>query len=405
MNVTDRFLNYIKFDTQSSEEGTDNPTTLKQFELARFLVNELINIGVSDAFVDDHCYVYGHIEASNGMENCPKIGLIAHMDTSPDFSGSNVNPMIIENYNGNDLTLGDSNIILSQKEFPHLSKLKNRTLITTDGRTLLGADNKAGIAEIICACEEIISQNIPHGKITICFTPDEEVGMGTDNINLKSLDVDFAYTIDGGEEGEIVFETFNAASAEFTVYGKNIHPGSAKNVMKNASLIAIEINNMLPSLQTPSNTENYEGFYHLCSIKGDVEKARSYYIIRDHNKNLYEAKISTLKHIEKVFNEKYGEGTVVLEIKEQYKNMCEVIEKKFQIVENAINAIRRLNIEPIIEPIRGGTDGARLSFMGVPCPNLGTGGYCFHGPYEHITSEGMEISVKIILEVLKENWK
>lgn len=405
MNVVERFLRYIKIDTQSSEEGNTNPTTLKQFDLAKILVEELRDIGINNAYVDDNCYVYGKIGASIGYEDHQKIGLIAHMDTAPDYNGKNVNPQIIENYDGKDVLLGKSGLTLSQNEFPHLKTLIGHTLITTDGSTLLGADNKAGISEIITVCQEILTSNIPHGEIVVCFTPDEEVGRGTDNIDLDVLNVDFAFTIDGGKEGEIVYETFNAASAEFTIYGKNIHPGSAKNIMKNAALIGIEINNMLPNYETPALTENYEGFYHLCSIKGDVEKANLYYIVRDHDFNMYNSRLSTLKHIEKIVNEKYGENTVKLEIHEQYKNMKEVIKNHFYIVQNAIDTINSLNIKPLVEPIRGGTDGARLSFMGIPCPNLGTGGYCFHGPYEHITKEGMELSVKIILEILKSYWK
>lgn len=404
MNVLDRFLKYVRIDTQSSEEGRDNPTTDKQFILAKILVNDLMDIGIKDAYVDEHCYVYGNISATKGFENTPKIGLIAHMDTSPDFSGLNVNPQIIKNYNCENIKLGDSELILSVDEFPHLKELKGRTVVTTDGTTLLGADNKAGIAEIITLCDTIIKNDIPHGKITVCFTPDEEVGMGTDNIDIEKLDVDFAFTVDGGKEGEIVYETFNAAAAKFTVFGKNIHPGSAKNIMKNAALIAIEINNLIPNGEIPSKTENYEGFYHLCSINGDVEKAQLYYIVRDHDSNLFNAKLNTLKHIEKVLNEKYGNNTVKLDLTEQYKNMNEIIKDHFYIVENAIESIKSLNIEPLVEPIRGGTDGARLSFMGIPCPNLGTGGYCFHGPYEHITKEGMELSVEIILEILKKYW-
>lgn len=405
MNVVDRFLKYVSIDTQSSEEGGDNPTSAKQFDLARLLVEELKEIGISDAFVDEHCYVYGHINATNGFENMPKIALIAHMDTSPDYSGKNVNPIIHSNYNGEDIQLGESELILSANDFPHLKKLKGRTLITTDGTTLLGADNKAGIAEIISVCEKILKSNIQHGQLTVCFTPDEEVGMGTDNINLDILDSDFAFTIDGGEEGEIVYETFNAASAQFTISGKNIHPGSAKNIMKNASLIAMEINSMIPSSEIPSKTENYEGFYHLCGINGNVEGAQMYYIIRDHDRNLFESKLNTLRLIEKCINEKYGKHTVSLKISEQYRNMSEIIKNHFYIVENAIDCIKNLGIEPLVEPIRGGTDGARLSFMGVPCPNLGTGGYAFHGPYEHITVEGMEKSVEIILEILNSTWK
>ena len=405
MNVVDRFLKYVSIDTQSSEEGGDNPTSAKQFDLARLLVEELKEIGISDAFVDEHCYVYGHINATNGFENMPKIALIAHMDTSPDYSGKNVNPIIHSNYNGEDIQLGESELVLSANDFPHLKKLKGRTLITTDGTTLLGADNKAGIAEIISVCGKILKSNIQHGQLTVCFTPDEEVGMGTDNINLDILDSDFAFTIDGGEEGEIVYETFNAASAQFTISGKNIHPGSAKNIMKNASLIAMEINSMIPSAEIPSKTENYEGFYHLCGINGNVEGAQMYYITRDHDRNLFESKLNTLRLIEKCINEKYGKHTVSLKISEQYRNMSEIIKNHFYIVENAIDCIKNLGIEPLVEPIRGGTDGARLSFMGVPCPNLGTGGYAFHGPYEHITVEGMEKSVEIILEILNSTWK
>lgn len=405
MKAYERLLNYVKISTASDDKSTSTPTTKRQFDLANRLVEELKELGVEDARVDNTCYVYGTLKATEGMEHKPKVGFIAHMDTAPDFCGEGVNPQIHEHYDGKDIPLGTSGHVLRVDDFPHLKKLKGRTLITTDGTTLLGSDDKSGIAEIMTAIEQIQKESIPHGTICISFTPDEEVGAGADHFDVEGFGADFAYTVDGGEEGEIVYETFNAYEAVFEVNGFNVHPGEAKDTMINAQLVAMEINSMLPSLETPAHTEGYEGFYHLCSMNGNVEKAHLEYIVRDHNRDVLEARLNTLRHIEKGLNEKYGKQTVLLKIKEQYLNMAEKIRPCFHIVETAEKVIRELGLEPITVAARGGTDGARLSFMGLPCPNLGTGGYAFHGPYEHVTAEGMDKSVEIMIGIIKEYAK
>jgi len=345
--------------------------------------------------------VYGYIPATKGYEDKLSIGLIAHMDTAPAANGDNVKPQIIENYDGGDVVLKGNNSILSPERFPHLKTLKGRTLITTDGTSLLGADDKAGIAEILTACEVIMKENIPHGKICVGFTPDEEVGLGAHFFDVKNFGADFAYTIDGGEEGEISFENFNAAGAKVEISGVSVHPGSAKNTMINALNVAIEFNSMLPAAERPEYTEGYEGFYYLEKLSGNTDKATMEYILRDHNAEKIEVKKSMIQLAEKLINEKYGEGTVKAKIIEQYKNMLEHIKPCMHLIENATDAMKTLNITPVIEPIRGGTDGATLSYMGLPCPNLGTGGYAYHGEFEHITVEGMDICTNIIIEILK----
>ena len=396
-----RFLNYVKIHTTSDENSNTTPSTRRQFDLAEILAEEMKKLGVKDVRVDENCYVYGAIPATLGYEDKPAIGLIAHLDTAPDFCGEHVNPQIYRNYNGEDVTLGDSGKVLSVKTFPHLKELKGRTLITTDGTTLLGADDKAGIAEIMTVAEELLKGTMPHGKICIAFTPDEEVGSGADKLDIPAFGAQYAYTADGGCENEIVYENFNASEAVFKIRGFNIHPGEAKNKMINAALVGMEINSMLPNLETPAHTELYEGFFHLCEMEGTVENATLQYIIRDHSAASFEARENTLRHIEKIMNEKYGQGTVSLEIHEQYRNMIEKIAPCMQLVDYAKDAIRELGMEPNTDPIRGGTDGAQLSFRGLPCPNLGTGGYAFHGPYEHITAEGMDTAVHVMLGILK----
>ncbi len=400
MRAYERFLNYVKIDTTSSEQSQTSPTTSKQFDLANHLAQEMKEMGIQQVRVTEYCYVYGVIPATDGYENQPAVGLIAHMDTTPEASGSHVNPQIISDYDGNDIVLKNQ-LVISKKHFPHLERLKGRTLITTDGTTLLGSDDKAGIAEILTACEQILTQQIPHGKICIAFTPDEEVGQGTNHFDVEGFGADFAYTVDGGEEGELEFENFNGADADFEITGYAIHPGSAKNRMINASLVAMEINAMLPSGDVPAKTEGYQGFYHLVSMKGNTEQASLHYIIRDHDKYLFKARKDTMRHIEQLINEKYGEHTVVLTINDRYYNMNEVLKDKMFLVDYAKTAMEHVGVKPIVVAIRGGTDGARLSFMGLPCPNLGTGGFAGHGPYEHITVEGMDITVKIIIELLK----
>lgn len=401
MRAYERFLNYVKIHTTSDENSNTTPSTRRQFDLAEILAEEMKKLGVKDVRVDENCYVYGAIPATPGYEDKPAIGLIAHLDTAPDFCGEHVNPQIYRNYNGEDVTLGDSGKVLSVKTFPHLKELKGRTLITTDGTTLLGADDKAGIAEIMTVAEELLKGAMPHGKICIAFTPDEEVGSGADKLDIPAFGAQYAYTADGGCENEIVYENFNASEAVFKIRGFNIHPGEARNKMINAALVGMEINSMLPNLETPAHTELYEGFFHLCEMEGTVENATLQYIIRDHSAASFEARENTLRHIEKIMNEKYGQGTVKLEIHEQYRNMIEKVAPCMQLVDYAKDAIRELGMEPNTDPIRGGTDGAQLSFRGLPCPNLGTGGYAFHGPYEHITAEGMDTAVHVMLGILK----
>ena len=401
MRAYERFLNYVKIHTTSDENSNTTPSTRRQFDLAEILAEEMKKLGVKDVRVDENCYVYGAIPATPGYEDKPAIGLIAHLDTAPDFCGEHVNPQIYRNYNGEDVTLGDSGKVLSVKTFPHLKELKGRTLITTDGTTLLGADDKAGIAEIMTVAEELLKGTMPHGKICIAFTPDEEVGSGADKLDIPAFGAQYAYTADGGCENEIVYENFNASEAVFKIRGFNIHPGEARNKMINAALVGMEINSMLPNLETPAHTELYEGFFHLCEMEGTVENATLQYIIRDHSAASFEARENTLRHIEKIMNEKYGQGTVKLEIHEQYRNMIEKVAPCMQLVDYAKDAIRELGMEPNTDPIRGGTGGAQLSFRGLPCPNLGTGGYAFHGPYEHITAEGMDTAVHVMLGILK----
>jgi len=405
MRAYERFLNYVRVHTASSEDSSTTPSTAWQFELSHMLAAEMKAMGLSDVHVDEHAYVYGRIPASVGCEEKAKIGFIAHLDTVPDFCGENVNPQLIENYDGKDVPLGDSGRVLTVEKFPHLVSLKGHTLITTDGTTVLGSDDKAGIAEIMSACERIISESIPHGEISVCFTPDEEVGHGAQLLDLERMGADFAFTVDGGDVWEINYETFNASAAHWDITGYNIHPGSAKNTMINASLVAMEINSMLPSGDTPAKTEAYEGFFHLTEMKGTVEKAELSYIIRDHSAAAFEVRKEMMRHIEALINEKYGSGTATVQFTEQYRNMAEKFEGHMDIVELARRAIRKAGLEPVDLSIRGGTDGARLSYRGLLCPNLGTGGYSFHGPYEHISAENMDKAVEIILNIVDENIK
>lgn len=396
MNVEDRLLNYVRFWTTSDETNTQIPSSEREFELGHALMLELKQMGLSNVTLTDHCYVYALLPATPGMESKKAIGFIAHMDTAPDFSGKDVKPQIIPDYDGNDVLLKGNNTWLRVSDFPHFSNLKGRTLITTDGTTLLGADDKAGIAEILTAVEELISDGTPHGDIWIGITPDEEVGAGADLFDLNLFGADYAYTVDGDYEGEVAYENFNAACAIFHIRGVNVHPGEAKNIMVNASLIGCEIVSRLPETEIPALTEGREGFYHLTDMSGNVAHAQLSLIVRDHDKDIFESRLNLLRTLEVEMNQKYGAGTVELEIIHSYENMISVIEQQMYIVDLARNAISSAGLIPISRPVRGGTDGARLSFMGLPCPNLGTGGYGFHGPYEHITVEGMQNAVKII---------
>ena len=397
----ERLLDYVVVHTTSDEESETVPSAAREFDLAKKLVQEMKEIGIADAHVDDKCYVYGTLEATDGLQDKPAIGFIAHMDTAPDFSGEHVHPILHENYDGKDLPLGTSGRTLSPEMFPHLTSLAGRTLITSDGTTILGADDKAGIAEILTALEHILTEKIPHGPLCVAFTPDEEIGMGPAHFDVKKFGADYAYTLDGDTEGEIQYENFNACSAKVIFQGVNVHPGSSKNTMVNAALVAMEFNSMLPSADTPRNTEDYQGFFHLCSMKGDVSQAELQYIVRDHDAASFEVRQKTLSHITKILNEKWGEGTVTLTITQQYRNMKEIIDTCPWLISLAEEACHSCGVTPLILPIRGGTDGAQLSFMGLPCPNLGTGGHAYHGPYEHITVEGMDAAVDVTLEIIK----
>ncbi|MBQ6274744.1 MAG: peptidase T [Oscillospiraceae bacterium] len=400
MRAYERLIQYVQVHTASSEDCDRTPTTERQFDLSRLLAKEMEALGMEGVFVDEYAYVYGFLPATEGCEDKPCIGLIAHLDTIPDFSGENVKPTLVPNYDGGVVPLGESGRSLDPAQFPHLKKLIGHTLITTDGTTVLGADDKAGIAEIMTACERIAREKLPHGRIAVCFTPDEEVGHGAALLDLERFGADFAYTVDGEEIDEINCETFNAAGAVFEVKGFNIHPGSAKDQMINAALVAMEINALLPAAERPEHTEDHEGFFHLTAMQGSVEKAELHYIIRDHDAGSFAARQKTLRQIEKFINEKYGAGTAKLSIRQQYRNMLEKLEGSMQVVELAEAAIRAAGLTPVRVPIRGGTDGAQLSFRGLLCPNIGTGGYCCHGPHEHISAENMDRVTEILLHLI-----
>ena len=401
MRVEERLLKYVSYWTTSDEECRQIPSSERQFELGKVLEQELRDLGLEKVTLTDHCYVYGLLPATKGYADKPAVGFISHMDTAPDFSGKNVKPQIIPDYDGNDVLLKGSGAYLKVSDFPTLETLKGRTLITTDGTTLLGADDKAGVAEIMTAVEQIITEKIPHGDIWIGFTPDEEVGSGADLFDLDYFKARFAYTVDGDYEGEVAYENFNAASASFEINGVNVHPGEAKDIMINAALVGCEIATLLPENETPAHTEGREGFYHLTDFSGDIAHAKVNYIVRDHDKATFEKRLDTLRGIEQKMNEKYHTDTVKLNIQHSYSNMLEVIEKNEYVVAIAKKAIKNVGLEPVSRPVRGGTDGARLSFMGLPCPNLGTGGYGFHGPFEHISVEGMDTAVSVIKEIVK----
>ena len=401
MRAYERLLKYVKIYTTSEEESGTTPSAQREFDLGNLLAEELKEIGVENVRITEQCYVYGEIPATLGYERVPALGFIAHMDTAPDFTGEGVKPQIIGDYDGNDIQLGQSGRVLSCKAFPDLSALKGRTLITTDGTTLLGADDKAGVAEIMTMAEQIILEKIPHGKICIAFTPDEEIGEGADHFDVDGFGAKYAYTVDGGAENEIEYENFNAAGAQIEITGLSVHPGDSKDTMINAALVAMEFNQMLPSGETPRGTSGYEGFFHLTDMSGDVSEAKLSYIIRDHSAVHFEIRKEQMQHIADLLNEKYGQGTVKLTIKDQYRNMREKIEECMFLIDYAKQAVQEAGLQPKEVAIRGGTDGARLSFMGLPCPNLGTGGYAFHGPFEHITTEGMDYTVNILKGIIK----
>ena len=396
MRAYERLLKYASVYTTSDPDSATVPSSMRQYDLAHQLVEELKALGLENVHVDENCVVYGWLSATAGCEKQPALGFIAHMDTAPDCAGENVKPQIIENYDGGDVLLAGSGEKLSPAAFPTLKKLAGMTLITTDGTTLLGADDKAGIAEIMTALESIISEKKPHGKLCIAFTPDEEVGAGVDHFDVEKFGAVYAYTVDGGEEGEIAYETFNACSAEVAVEGLSVHPGSAKDTMINAALVAMEFNALLPAADIPRLTEGYEGFFHLCDMSGDVEHAKLHYIVRDHDRATFEMRKKTLEHAAKTINEKYAREVIRLTIKDSYYNMAEKIVPHMELIENAKHACEKAGMKPFIEAVRGGTDGCRLSFMGLPTPNLCTGGFAFHGPYEHIAVESMDRCAKMV---------
>ena len=400
-NLLNRFLRYVQIDTQSDPESKTSPSTVKQFDLAKLLVEELRELGLSDVKLDEHCYVYATLPGNVTDKQVPTIGFIAHLDTTPDFTGHNVKPLVHENYDGGDLVLNkDLNIILSPKEFPELTGYKGQTIITSDGTTLLGADDKAGIAEIMTALEYLVKNpRIKHGEIRIAFTPDEEIGRGTEHFDVQGFGADFAYTVDGGPIGELEFENFNAAEAKVLVHGKNVHPGTAKNKMINSIRVAMEFDSLLPQHERPEHTEGYEGFYHLMSFKGDVEKSQLHYIIRDHDRQKFEARKQLFKDIAEFLNKKYNRDLIELSLRDQYYNMREKIEPVMYIVNLAEQAMQSAGVEPKIKPIRGGTDGAMLSFKGLPTPNLFTGGHNFHGRYEYIPLQSMQKAVEVIVKI------
>ena len=400
MRAYERLLNYVKVYTTSDPNSGTHPSTMRQFDLARQLVEELKGLGLADAHVDEHCYVYATLPATPGQEEAKALGFIAHLDTADDASGEHVNPQIHPDYDGGPVTLPATGAVLDPETFPFLKNLKGQTLITADGSTLLGADDKAGVAEIMTMLERVQAEKRPHGKLCVGFTPDEEIGEGASLFDVAHFGAAYAYTVDGDDVGEISYENFNAAAAVVTVHGFSVHPGSAKNAMRNAQNIAIEFHQALPTFSRPEHTEGREGFFHLTSMQGDVTLAHLGYIVRDHDAVKFEARKAQMQHIADCLNERYGAGTVELDIKDSYYNMVEKIKAHFHLVENARKAIRAAGLEPIEAPVRGGTDGATLSYMGLPCPNLGTGGFNFHGPCECITAEKMDQSVEILLNLV-----
>lgn len=402
MRAHERFLEYVQINTASdpaNEEG--HPSSACQLDLARVLENQMRKIGLSDVFLDEaNAYVYGTVPATAGCENAPGLGFIAHLDTAPDACGQGVKPLVFESYNGEDISLPSGHVIKTDI-FKELKSLKGKTLITASGDTLLGADDKAGIAEILTMCEALLANDstVKHGKICIAFTPDEEIGSGARDFDFARFGAEYAYTVDGGPVNEIEFETFNAAEARLLFKGVAVHPGTAKNIMVNAARLAMELDALIPAAERPETTEGREGFYHLCSFEGDVAEAETVYIIRDHSREKFEAKKEAMQKAAAEINAKYGNGSATLKLKDSYYNMAEVIEKHFHLVENAKKAIEAAGLKPQTNPIRGGTDGSRLSFAGLPCPNLGTGGHYAHGPNECIAAEDMDIMVDVLVNL------
>ncbi|MCY8671543.1 peptidase T [Bacillus haynesii] len=400
--LIERLISYAKVDTQSNENSQTTPSTPGQLTLANMLVEELKQIGMKDVTIDENGYVMATLP-SNTEKEVPTIGFLAHVDTATDFTGKNVNPQVIEQYDGKDIVLNESlNVVLSPKEFPELADYAGHTLITTDGTTLLGADNKAGISEIMTAIEYLIAHpEIKHGKIRVAFTPDEEIGRGPHKFDVEAFNATFAYTVDGGPLGELQYESFNAAAAKITCKGTNVHPGTAKGKMVNAAKIAMQFHAGLPDNEAPEFTEGYEGFYHLLSINGDVSETNLSYIIRDFDRDRFNERKETVQKIANDLKAKYGENSITVDMNDQYYNMREKIEPVKEIVDIAYEAMKNLDIEPVVKPIRGGTDGSQLSYMGLPCPNIFTGGENFHGKYEYISADNMVKAANVIVEIVR----
>ncbi|EDS76811.1 peptidase T [Clostridium botulinum C str. Eklund] len=400
--VVNKFLKYISFDTKSNEDSNTHPSTEGQMVLAKELAKELKEMGMIEVSVDSKAYVMATLPA-NTEDHVPVIGFVAHMDTAPDMSGKDIKPKFIEGYDGNDIVLNEeNNIVLKVEDFPEIKEYVGKTLITTDGTTLLGADDKAGVAEIMTAMEYLINHpEIKHGTVKIAFTPDEEIGAGADYFDVEKFNADFAYTVDGGAIGELECENFNAAGVKLTIHGRNVHPGSAKNKMINSITVGNELDSMLPQNEVPEHTEGYEGFYHIVGFNGTVEETKMQYIIRDFDRRKFEERKATMKNIVNALNEKYGKNTVVLDMNDQYYNMKEKIKPVYHIVDTAFKAMEEVGVVPKVVPIRGGTDGARLSFMGLPTPNLFTGGHNFHGKFEFIPTFAMNKAVDVILKIIE----
>lgn len=400
MKASERLLKYAVIYTGSDEDHAEQtPSTPEQMTLAQVLAKDMRDIGLTDVSVDAHAYVYGFLPATAGREQSPPIGFIAHIDIVNEFGTSEIHPQIVKEYNGGEIALGTSGRTLDTVQFPDLKQAIGKTVITTDGTTVLGADDKAGVAEILTMCERLVQDNLPHGKICVCFTPDEEIGHGAALLDLEKFGASYAYTVDGGAPNEVEWETFYAAAADWSIAGVSVHPGDAKDKMVNAALVAMEINGMLPLDEIPAKTQGREGFFHLCDMSGDVSAAKLSYIIRDHDAEKFSQRKQTMREIERKINETYGAGTAALTLREQYRNMAEILQHHPDVVEQAKRAIRAVGLTPVSNPVRGGTDGAQLSFRGLPCPNLGTGAYALHGPYEHAIAEQMDVMTEILLHI------
>lgn len=400
MKASERLLKYAVIYTGSDEDHAEQtPSTPEQMTLAQVLAEDMRDIGLTDVSVDAHAYVYGFLPATAGREQCPPIGFIAHIDIVNEFGTSEIHPQIIKEYDGGEIALGTSGRTLDTVQFPDLKQAVGKTVITTDGTTVLGADDKAGVAEILTMCERLVQDNLPHGKICVCFTPDEEIGHGAALLDLEKFGASYAYTVDGSAPNEVEWETFYAAAADWSIAGVSVHPGDAKDKMVNAALVAMEMNDMLPPDEIPAKTQGREGFFHLCDMSGDVSAAKLSYIIRDHDAEKFSQRKQTMREIERKINETYGAGTATLTLREQYRNMAEILQHHPDVVERAKQAIRAVGLTPVSNPVRGGTDGAQLSFRGLPCPNLGTGAYALHGPYEHAIAEQMDVVTEILLHI------